>query len=383
MSQNSSSPHRPIKGSWEASLLEAQEMARRNDDRAVAAYWRLIDRLAGFDPERRRAGSGRLQLFLEDALFGMQAYLAKRGRFHEAQDVESARIEGLLADDALAEWMLNRAKLLSWHGQGEAALDVLFAHLNQYPLSIPARWQLFDIYIDANRLDEAAAMVDDFEATTRQSEDALPLHAGLIWYLRCVVALSAQAWDEAFAHFRLAAQESDAYAENWHMLYRPLIFAGQHELAARALNREESEASQRFWRGLSGHYAGDAVGSKIEWEQVTKLDIEQVWVRSAIDWILAHYFLGDEERTGLELALRLLNRPDADPEPTMLIAAALGWSLRGEWGHVRSNLDFALAGYRANLQDALLPKMYGVLARDLMGAEQSAQFARYFRQTGI
>ncbi|MBI1294737.1 hypothetical protein GC175_07235 [bacterium] len=388
LNSNSSTPQRPLKGSWEASLFEAQELARRNDDRTVAAYWRLIDRLAAFASERRHAGSGRLQLFLEEALFGVQSYLAKRGRFHEAADVESIRIEKILDGDALAEWTLNRAKLLSWQEKNEAALDLLFAHLNQYPLSIPARWLLFDIYIDANRVDEASAVIDDLESAVQgeiahSEEDALSLHKGLIWYLRSVISLTQEAWDDAFTYFECAAQESDAYADNWHMLYRPLIFSGQHVLASRALNREESEASQRFWRGLSGHYAGDTVGSKIEWEQVTQLDIEQVWVRSAVDWILAHYFLGDEKREGLELALRLLNRPDTDPEPTMLIAAALGWSLRGEWGHVRSNLDFALAGYRANLQDLLLPKMYGVLARALMDEEHAAQFQRYFRQSGI
>lgn len=358
-------------------------MARRNDDRAVVAYWQLADRLAGFAPERRRAGSGRLQLFLEDALFGMQAYLAKRGRFPEAADVESARIEDLLGGDALAEWMLNRAKLLSWQDQDDAALDILFAHLNLYPLSIPARWQLFDIYIDRSRFDEAVAMIDDLDATVQSAEDALPLHSGLSAYLRCVVALAQAQWDDAFAHFQRAADASEAYADNWHMLYRPLIFNRQHALANRALNREQSEASQRFWRGLNGHFAGDKVGSRIEWEQATQLDIEQVWVRSAIDWILAHYFLGDEKRIGLELALRLLNRPDTDPEPTVLIAAALGWSLRGEWAHVRSNLDFALSAYRANLQDRLLPKMYGVLAHELMESENAARVQRYFRQDGL
>ncbi len=352
----------------------------------MALYWRLIDKLSAFPMERRQSGSGRLQALLEEALFGLQSYLAGRGRFNEAQSVGSDRLEQLLEDDALSDWSLDRARLLSWDSRPEAALDLIFAHLNQWPLSIPARWQLFDIYMDSGQLAEADAVIDDLEATVQvaevEEEEPLSLHHGLIWYLRSLVALAQENWEEAFEHFRRAAAKSDAYADNWHMLYRPLIFGGQHALANRALNREESEASQRFWRGLSGYYAGDKVGSRVEWQSVTELAIDKVWVRSATDWILAHYYLGDEKRAGLELALRLLNRPGAEPEPTMLVVAALGWALREEWGHVRSNLDFALAGYRANLQDAFLPKLYGILARDLMGEERFADFQRYFRSTG-
>jgi hypothetical protein len=378
---NSGGLRRPLKGSWEATLEEAHTLAHRDDDRAVAHYWRLINRLADFPPERRLASPGKLQLYLEDALFAAQSYLSKRGRFNEAQAFFSDRVEELLDADTLSDWNVNRAKLLVWDGQSALAQDLLLAELNGVPLSIPARWLLFDVFVGENRLDEADALIDDLDSTLQIYEDEagdLTLHRAFVFYLRAALALKRTEWQRAFDFFQQAADESDAYADNWHMLYRPLIFQNQPDLANRALNREPSEASQRFWRGLNGYYSGDKVGAKVEWGQVVALEIGAVWVRSAADWILAHYYLGDEKRLGLELTLRLLNRPQQEPEPIMLLLAALGWALRSDWNNVRINLDFALARYRQNLQDVRLPEFYRHIARDLMDEVHFAEFERYF-----
>jgi hypothetical protein len=382
-SSNSSGPRRPLKGSWEATLEEAHALARRDDERTVAHYWRLIDRLASFPPERRLASPGKLQLYLEEALFAAQAYLSKRGRFNEAQAFFSDRVEELLDADTLSDWNLNRAKLLLWDGQRDLGQELLLAELNDVPLSIPARWLLFDTFLEEKRFDETASLIDDLDSTLRIYEDAagdLALHHAFVYYLRSALALAQAEWETAFDFFQKAAHSSDAYADNWHMLYRPLIFQRQIDLANRALNREPSEASQRFWRGLNGFYNGDKVGAKVEWTQATALDISTVWVRSAADWILAHYYLGDEKRLGLELALRLLNRPQHEHEPLMLLLAALGWSLREDWNNVRINLDFALARYRENLQGVRLPEFYRHIAQDLMGEAHFPQFAHYFDQ---
>jgi hypothetical protein len=356
-------------------------LARRDDDRAVAHYWRLIERLSSFPPERRLASPGKLQLYLEDALFATQSYLSKRGRFNEAQAFFSDRVVELLDADTLSDWNVNRAKLLIWDRQSDLAQDLLLAELNGVPLSIPARWLLFDLFVAEDRLDEADALIDDLDSTLQVYEDEagdLTLHRAFVFYLRATLALKRAEWQRAFDSFEQAAAESDAYADSWHMLYRPLIFHGQRDLANRALNREPSEASQRFWRGLNGYYSGDKVGAKVEWGQVVALEIGTVWVRSAADWILAHYYLGDEKRLGLELALRLLNRPQQEPEPIMLLLAALGWALREDWKNVRTNLDFALARYRENLQDVRLPEFYRHIARDLMDEVHFSEFERYF-----
>ena len=289
----------------------------------------------------------------------------------------------LLDAEALLSWQVNRAKLLSWAGQTAEALDLLQAQVAQWPLDIPARWLLFDLYVEVGRLAEAEALVAELEAAVAAADGGagdLDLRRALASYLRSALALEQEAWADAFAHFRRAAEQSEAYQDNWHMLYRPLILRHQSEWANRALNREPSEASQRFWRGLSGRYAGDERGAKVEWQQAAAVDIEQVWVRSAVDWILAHYYLGDEQRVGLELALRLLSRPQYEPEPILLVLAALGWALRDDWSSVRVNLDFALARYRENLQDVLLPDLFWHITRDLVGEARFAEFERYFRR---
>jgi hypothetical protein len=385
-SPNSSTPRRPLKGSWEAMLQEAHALAKRDDDRAIAHFWRLADRLANMPREQRQKGEGQLQLFLEDALLSGQSYLARRGRFREAQAFFIDRIDQILDEEVLADWQVSRARLLSWAGEVGEAISLLQAQVSQSSLEIPARWLLFDLYLDTEGVSEAAALVDDFDAVVQKhsvalgSEEFLELQHSLVFCLRSALALERQAWEEAFEYFRRAAQASDAYKDNWHMLYRPLIFHGQREWANRALNRESSEVSQRFWRGLNGYYAGDEVGSRVEWQNATAVDISQVWVCSAADWILAHYYLGDEKGQGLELALRLVNRPQHEPEPIMLLLAGLGWALRNDWQATRTNLDFALARYRANLQDALLPEMYWFITRDLVGAERFPEIEGHFRR---
>lgn len=366
-------------------LEEAHALTRRNDDRVVAHYWRLIDKLAAFPPERRAAGEGHLQFYLEEALFGAQAYLAKRGRYNEAQALFVDRIDDLLGGDTLSDWQLNRAKLLSWAGHIEEAFALVMAEINETPLNIPARWFLFDLLAEAGRLDEAEASIEDLNSAVEAASVADPgadlsIHSALVCYLGSALAIERGDWATAFAQFQESARRSDAYDDNWRMLYSPLVLTGEVDLANRALNREKSEASQRFWRGLNGFYNGDERGAKVEWQQVTKIEIGEVWVRSAADWILAHYYLGDEQRLGLEMALRLLNRPQHEPEPIMLMLAALGWALRGDWPSVRTNLEFSLARYRENLQDVQLPEIYWPIARDLIGEANFAEFAGYFKR---
>jgi tetratricopeptide (TPR) repeat protein len=386
-SSNTPDPRRPLKGSWEAMFQEAHDLARRDDDRALAHYWRLVDRLANFPMEQRQKGQGKLQILLEDALLSGQAYLAKRGRFREAQEFFLDRIDEFLSGEFLADWHTNRARLLSWTGEFDAAIELLQPEVRAWPLNIATRWLLFDLYVETGRPSDAAVVVDDLEALLHvypvapdEEEDSLSLHRSLVFYLRSALALDRQAWEEAYNLFRRAADESEAYNDSWHMLYRPLIFRDQREWANRVLNRERSEVSQRFWRGLNGHYAGDKVGSRVEWQSATNIDIDQIWVRSAGDWILAHYYLGDEKRQGLELALRLISRQQGEPEPIMLLLAGLGWAIRDDWVATRTNLGFALAQYRANLQGALLPEMYWFVARDLVGVESFAEIEQYFHR---
>ncbi len=315
-----------------------------------------------------------------------ESFLARRGRFHEAEELFADRIGELLDEEGLADWQLNRAKLLAWQGKVDEASEVAAAQVNTWRLSIPSRWLLFDLMVQGRRWEAAAALVDDLDGVIRQYaneialQEVLELQRGLAAYLRAELAIHHQDWEAAFAHFQNAAKVSDAYADNWHMLYRMLVLAGQTEWANRALNREASEASQRFWRGLNGFYAGDEKGARVEWEMAAALPIDNIWVRSATDWILAHYYLGDEQRLGLELSLRLLQRSQTGAEPVLLVLAALGWALRQDWNSMRTNLTFAQARYREAMQDALLPELYGRIARDLLPAERFAEIEGYFRK---
>jgi tetratricopeptide (TPR) repeat protein len=381
--ENGKRSARPAKGSWDALFEEATDLAYREDDRAVAAYWRIIDRLSNLPKERRGPGS-KLYSYLEPSLFNTQFFLALRGRFHDAAEFCLDRVADLLSPEALTDWQLNRAKLLGWQAKRGEATTLLNDLMAANPLETPICWALFEMHLDAGEMTLAetvlAQMADDLAGPPGQ---ALPDEEqnevlSLLAYFRSRLGMARQAYEDAFASFQQAAKLSPIYEENWHMLYRPLIQAGQYELANRALNREQSLASRHFWRGLLGHRQGDQVGSRLEWEAAIQVNSNDLLIRSLADWVLAHYYLGDPERVGLELILRLLRHPKAGPEPLLLLLAGLGWGLHAETANLQTNLRFARSRYRGALLSPTLPPEYWPIAQDLLPAPMLGEVKELF-----
>lgn len=359
---------RPAKGSWDALFEEATELAYREDDRAVAVYWRIIDRLGKLPEERREPGT-RLYGYLEPALFNTQTFLAMRGRFHDAAEFCRDLAPELLSPEALGDWHLNRIKLLGWHGKYPEAVSLLDELMEANPLDPEVCWALFELHMDRGEMDLAQTVPDQMADVLADAaileEDEADLTA-MLHYFRSRLSLARHAYADAFTSFQQAAALSATYAQNWYIVYRPLIHAGEYELANRALNREPSVASRHFWRGLLGHRQGDENGSRLEWEAATQVKSSDLLIHSLADWVLAHYYLGDPDRVGLELVLRLISHPKAGPEPILLLLAGLGWGVHGDSASLRTNLTFARSRYRAALISPHLPADYRPLAQDLL-----------------
>ena len=73
-----------IKGSWEDLLLQAQQLAARQDDGAIDIYRKSIDRLSRLPANQRQAAEGRLQNVMRQAAVDLQYYLSYRDRYEEA-----------------------------------------------------------------------------------------------------------------------------------------------------------------------------------------------------------------------------------------------------------------------------------------------------------
>jgi len=116
----------------------------------------------------------------------------------------------------------------------------------------------------------------------------------------------------------------------------------------------------------------------VEWEQVTRIPIDDLLMRSAADWILAHYYLGDAKRVGLQLALRLIENMRQNRDPLIIAIAGLGWAVQGEYSHLHTNLEFAISQLRGSFNGNKLPEFNWYFFRDLMPAEEFAKIEHYF-----
>ncbi|RLT45423.1 MAG: hypothetical protein DWI57_00730 [Chloroflexi bacterium] len=369
-------------------LAEARQLAIRDDERAGERYELLISRLVKMPAERRAANEGRMQAMLDESLLTLQSFLARRNRLEEAINLQADRIADIFDTDAQSVWNERRAYMLSWLGRHDEALALMAQVQAQTPWDISLRWQLFEMYRKQGRVDGMAGLIRNLEGLLENlargqivpSEEAISVETlqGLVRYLKMMQAIEQGEWQAAYDFFVEAASISEAYKENWHQLFRLLVLNGESKLANRALNREVVPASQGFWRGLNGYYQGDKAGSKVEWEQVTKIPVEELLMRSAADWILAHYYLGDSKRLGLQLSLRLIENMRQNRDPLIIALAGLGWAIQGEFKPLQMNIEFAISQLRGSFNGNKLPEFNWYFFRDLLPAEEFAKIEHYF-----
>ncbi|MBX3050940.1 MAG: hypothetical protein KF753_05685 [Caldilineaceae bacterium] len=378
----------PVRGSWEALLTEARQLALRDDERAGEKYELLIGRLVKMPLERLAANDNRMQRMLEECLFTYQSFLARRNRLQEAIDLHADQLVYVFDADATAVWNERQAYMLSWLERHDESLALMAKVQAETPWDISLRWQLFEMYRKQGRTEAMLGLIEDLEGLLEALEshgltppdEAISVETlqGLVRYLKMMNAIEQGEWQAAYDNFVEAASVSDAYKENWHQLFRLLVLNGESKLANRALNRETSPASQGFWRGLNGYYQGDKAGSKTEWEQVTRIPIDDLLMRSAADWILANYYLGDPKRLGLQLALRLIENMRQNRDPLIIALAGLGWAIQGEYNHLKMNIEFAIGQLRGSFNGNKLPEFNWYFFRDLLPAEEFAKIEHYF-----
>jgi len=395
--QNAQPPNRqaatpPVRGSWEALLAEARQLAVRDDERTGEKYELLISRLVKLPLERLASNDFRMQRMLEECLFTYQSFLARRNRLQEAIDLQADQLVYIFDQDATAVWNERRAYMLGWLGRHDESLALMAQVQAETPWDISLRWQLFEMYRKQGRTEEMAELISDLEGLLEALEirqmappdESVSVETlqGLVRYLKMMQAIEQSEWQAAYDFFTEAASISEAYKENWHQLFRLLVLNGQSKLANRALNREKAPASQGFWRGLNGYYQDDKVESKAEskaeWEQVTRIPMEELLMRTAADWILAHYYLGDTKRMGLQLSLHLIESMRQNRDPLIIALAGLGWAIQGEHQHLRTNIEFAIGQLRGSFNGNKLPEFNWYFFRDLLSAEEFAKIEHYF-----
>ena len=96
-----------------------------------------------------------------------------------------------------------------------------------------------------------------------------------------------------------------------------------------------------------------------------------------MEFVLAHYYLGDPKGEALGGILRLL-KEDRGASWELLFLAGLGWGLRGNLQDARANLSVAVTRRKAMADGAKLPYESWIHAKALLSEEVQAQLSSYF-----
>lgn len=367
---------RPIKGSWQDLFFQAQELAQNFNDQAIPLYRKVVDGLLALPADRRRAGNNQLHNLLMAAALDLQGYYLIRERYDEALQV-LAQV-GYVADEDEQGMLTNlRAEILLLAGRSDEA----FAEIRtvaESPEGELGDWgELIMAYIRAGRAAEALPILDEMEqrleATGNERDDYT-----YILGLRGLASLEAGDVDSGIHAFEHVIELGGAYAQHLHLLYGRLVHLGRYEDALRFIDQDTARPLRaKFWRAVVLWHQGETGRSRRLLEEVVQTDISKTDQPSVVEYLLAHYYLGDEEGEGLELALRALQEQPSPPW-TLFFLAGLGWAVRGDLRTARSNFQLAVTQRKSLAEGKLLPNNYWFFTQDVVKPEHLDSLRRYF-----
>jgi hypothetical protein len=374
----------PVKGSWEDLLAQAGKLASNQNDEAIPIYEKLVTRLRALPTAQRQANKGRLQNLLRVATINYHTYLSTRDRYDEALAL-IPEIQALESEDNQDNWEYHAASLLYQARRPQEALARLRARI-ETPEAPVVNWgQLAMMHVRLHELSEADRVLDEMaqriekqQAEGKTSATQLTEEQALLAGLRANVALERSDWDAATAHFEQAMALDDYYKANLHILYIRLARQKQYEAALRYIQRDHNHGVRAgFWHGYALYHLDKNNEARRQWQKVVETDVAKTKERSLMEFVLAHYYLGDPEAVALGGVIRLLQE-ERGASWELLYMAALGWALRGNVQDARANLTLAITRRKALAEGTKLPHESWLHGQDLLSAEAQTQLAEYF-----
>lgn len=373
-----------IKGSWEELLLQAQQLAARQDDGCIPLYHKLVDRLSRLPAAQRLAAEGRLQVVMHQAAIDLQYYLTYRDRYAEALAVnEQVRLlllaeeQRIFARHAVAIRMqageVDQA-LAELRGLAEGELDpwgdALFAALDK------RRFADADLAIQG-----AEAFVNHTHQGARSSDEA-KRDAAFVAYLRSRLAAARSDGREALAWFQHAAMLDPFYRTSPQYLYTHLVDVGAFA-EAETLIRTDSKGPIRaaFWQGIIHLRSGKPAEAQAAWARAVEAKLPDDGSVDYLELVLARFYLGDHDGVGLASVLRAL---DEDPGFWGLFyLAGLGWGMRNDMVAARSNMQLALIRRKSLAEGRKIARTWWPFCAELLDSEKQAQLMEYFDDAQI
>ncbi len=370
-----------IKGSWEDLLLQAQQLAAKQDDAAVAIYYKITDRLSRLPAHQRQAADGRLQEVMRQAAVDLQYYLSYRDRYTEALAVNE-KIRILLDAQGHRTFVRHAAAIMLQAGdvdQGLADLRAIAATSDELD---PWGDALFAA-LDKRRFADAQEAVQSAEAwVNRHHRDALNTEEarrdqGFVAYLKARQHAALKQGAEALAWCQFAAAQDPFYRQNPQYVYTHLIDVGAYA-EAQTLIRTDKQGPIRanFWQGLIYQRQGRPDDAQRAWQKAIKTELPDDGNVDYLELVLSHYYLGDHDGVGLASVLRAIN--ENSDFWGLFYLAGLGWAMRNDMVTARSDMELALIRRKSLAEGRLLARTWWQFCAELLDESKQSQLAEYF-----
>lgn len=372
----------PLKGSWEAQLAEAEQMARNFNDACLPIFDKIYTRLGKMPKARRMAADKRLQQIFLRASDDYQGYLLMREEYDKALEIIE-RMEEELGDEEALNWKLHSVLALHQAGRDDEVLERMRPQPDLPVEEALDAWGSFaTLLIAIGRLNEAEAALDHATALVEELIEEEEMHRIEIGYLamqRAELALRRQAWEESVSWFNEAISWHDDYYARIRVIYQPMAVEGPPELALDLIREDMNTGMGRFfWRGVAHLRAGEEEKARQDWKKALPIEPDADETPPIYETVLASYYLGDPNRAGLSAVLQTLQ--EQDPENWgLMVLAGLGWAIHGNMTNAHSNLEIAMLLRRMSRPGGkYLPGEIWPHFRLLLAPEQLREFVQYF-----
>lgn len=374
-------PLTPVKGSWEELLYRGQQLAATHNQEGTAILQGLIDRLAKMPDASLSAGNHRLRTILIEAVNSLTPYLLYNQRYDEA--ILCLKVaEQIDQQQTLISWRTYQAMALIQSG----AIDDGFALLREVVRNgEPEQWLGYVLEaIQRQRIDiaeegvkEAEHTLNRLSAATDDTEGVRQLRAALA-YAKAQLAAVKNNPDEASAWMEYSLAQHEAFLENLAAFYLRLVEREQFDDALKWAQRDQLHPIRsKSWRAYILYRLGRREEAERLWRQVVKMDIAEQENIDLLEYVLAHYFLGDREGLGLGITLNLMESSDRISS-LLLFLAGLGWAMRGNEASAHANFHQAQMQMQALAVGHKLISFWWRLCADLIDKDDLPQYAKYF-----
>ena len=373
---------RRVQGSWEDLFLQAQQHARNYNDLAIPLYEKVLNGLMALPESARQSGNRRLHNLMMAAGLDLQGYYNVRDGFDESLAVvEKLKTVAVENEQEMLDTLKTDILLLS--GRTDEAYTRLRTTAEAPEADLGDWGALVAAYLKAEQPADALPILDQMDAQSQakhgdnDDEDA-KRDRSYVAGLRALATFDAGNVDEGVKLFEEVIAVGGAYAANLHLIYGRLVHQGRYDDALRFIDMDRGHPVRAgFWRGVTLHHLGHASAARAAFQSVVAIDVGNADRESMMEFILARYYLGDPEGTGLEIVLRGIREQRA-PNWAMLFLTGLGWVLRGDMNSARSNLQLAVTQRKSAADGAKLPKHYWFFTKDIAPADKLADLQTYF-----